>query len=98
MTVLRGEVFGRTNFSRLAGLMDPISTVGVVVAPVFAGLAFDLQGTYDGAFIVLAALSTIAALLLFGIRIPQLGESPTDDNKDGALIPSQAPGDTQGLS
>ena len=78
MTVLRGEVFGRTNFSRLAGLMDPISTVGVVVAPVLAGIAFDVQGTYDGAFLVLAGLSTIAALLLFGIRIPQLEESPAD--------------------
>ena len=80
MTVLRGEVFGRTNFSRLAGLMDPISTVGIVIAPVFAGAAFDLQGTYDGAFLVLAALSTLAALLLFGIPLEHLGgaRAPTE--------------------
>ena len=76
LTVLRAEVFGRANFSRLAGLMDPISTVGVVVAPIFAGYAFDSRGSYDGAFLVMAAASTIAALLLFGVRIRQPARVP----------------------
>lgn len=74
LTMLRGEVFGRTNFSRLAGLMDPISTVGVVIAPIFAGYAFDTQDSYQEAFLIIAAVSVIGALLLFGIRMPKGAE------------------------
>ena len=71
LTVLRSEVFGRTNFSRLAGLMDPISTVGVAAAPLYAGYYFDTHGDYEGAFLILAVLSTVSALLLMGIRLPR---------------------------
>ena len=70
MTVLRAEVFGRENFSRLAGLMDPISSVSVVISPIFAGLIYDSFGSYQSAFLVLAALNASGALLLMGIRLP----------------------------
>ena len=71
MTVLRAEVFGRENFSRLAGLMDPLSSVTVLISPIFAGLVYDSVGSYQSAFLVLAALNATGALLLIGIRIPQ---------------------------
>ncbi len=67
MTMMRGEVFGRTNFSRLAGLMDPLSTVGVVASPIFAALMYDSTGSYRTAFLVLAAIGALGAFLLFGI-------------------------------
>ena len=70
ITVLRGDVFGRANFSRLAGLMDPISSVSVVVSPIIAGWAYDTSGTYQVAFVVFAAINALGALLVFGIRIP----------------------------
>ena len=70
LTVLRGEVFGRKNFSRLAGLMDPLTTIGSVTAPLFAAYAFDTQGTYTGAFLILAAVGGFGAILLYGIRMP----------------------------
>ncbi len=67
MTVMRGEVFGRTNFSRLAGLMDPISTIGVVASPIFAALVYDSTGSYRTAFLTLAAIGATGVVLLFGI-------------------------------
>ena len=67
MTVMRGEVFGRINFSRLAGLMDPLSTVGVVASPIFAALVYDSTGSYRPAFLTLAAISALAVFLLLGI-------------------------------
>jgi OFA family oxalate/formate antiporter-like MFS transporter len=70
LTVLRGDVFGRQNFSRLSGLMDPISSITVVISPVFAGWAYDVSGTYRDAFIVLALVNALGAALIFGIRIP----------------------------
>ena len=69
MTVLRAEIFGRKNFSRLAGLMDPLSSVSVVISPIFAGLVYDSLGSYQNAFLVLAALNGSGALLLMGIRL-----------------------------
>jgi MFS family permease len=70
MTVLRAQVFGRENFSRLAGLMDPISSVSVVISPIIAGLIYDSLGSYQLAFLILAAVNASGALLLLGIRIP----------------------------
>ena len=76
LTVLRGDVFGRTNFSRLAGLMDPISSVSVMISPVFAGWAHDVSGTYQSAFLALALINALGALLVFGIRMPHFGGTP----------------------
>ena len=70
MTVLRAEVFGRENFSRLAGLMDPISSVSVFVTPLVAAFIYDTIGSYQLAFLGLAVLNASGALLLMGIRLP----------------------------
>lgn len=75
MTVLRAEVFGRENFSRLAGLMDPLSSASVVIAPIFAGFVYDSFGSYESAFLVLAALNASGALLLLGISLPDKTQS-----------------------
>ena len=70
MTVLRAEVFGRRNFSRLAGWMDPVSSVSVLISPIFAAMVYDSVGSYKWAFLVLAAVNASGALLLIGVRIP----------------------------
>jgi MFS family permease len=79
LTVLRGDVFGRENFSRLAGLMDPVSSVSVVASPVFAGWAYDVWGTYQAAFLVLALINGLGALLIFGIRGANMSTPPRSD-------------------
>jgi MFS family permease len=86
MTVLRAEVFGRKNFSRLAGLMDPVSSVSVLISPIFAGFIFDSYGSYKFAFLVLAIINASGALLLAGVKIPKregtVSETkPTTDNE-----------------
>ncbi len=77
MTLLRGEVFGRKNFSRLAGIMDPLSTIGSVTAPMFAAWVYVTYGSYESAFLVLAVVGAIGALLLFGITIPKRPKAGT---------------------
>lgn len=71
LTLLRSQVFGRKSFSRLMGLIDPITTAGSVTAPLLAGYAFDTQGSYQGAFILLAGIASFGAFLLLGIRMPK---------------------------
>ena len=85
MTVLRAEVFGRENFSRLAGLMDPISSVSVVATPLLAALVYDSLGSYQIAFLILAALNASGALLLLGIRLrPRVSSSATPAARAGS--------------
>lgn len=74
MTVIRAEVFGRRNFSRLAGWMDPVSSVSVLISPVFAGLIYDSIGSYQIAFLILAAVNASGAFLLLGVRLPRRKE------------------------
>jgi MFS family permease len=81
MTVLRAEVFGRRNFSRLAGWMDPISSVFVLISPIFAAMIYDSVGSYKWAFLVLAAVNASGALLLIGIRIPNRRNAPRGNLK-----------------
>ena len=71
MTVLRADVFGRQNFSRLAGLMDPVSSVSVLIAPILAGFIFDTTGSYKVAFLILAIVNASGAFLLLGVTVPQ---------------------------
>ena len=87
MTVLRAEVFGRKNFSRLAGLMDPVSSVSVLISPIFAGFIFDSSGSYQFAFLVLAAVNASGALLLLGIKMPKRERraSPTNSSPDSEV-------------
>ena len=86
MTLLRGQVFGRTNFSRLAGLMDPVSMGGVVLSPIFAGLVYDTLGSYRYAFLVIAALSAAGVFLLLGLRLssPQRASAQPQGNSGSA--------------
>ena len=70
ITVLRGDLFGRTNFSRLSGLMDPMSAAGAFLSPLLGGLVFDLRGSYRIAFLIIAALNVAGTVLLFWIRFP----------------------------
>ena len=79
MTVLRAEVFGRQNFSRLAGLMDPVSSLSVLIAPIFAGIIFDTSGSYQFAFLVLALVNALGALLLVGITVPNRQQQYTEN-------------------
>ena len=48
--------------------MDPMSTIGVVIAPLFAGFAYDMFGNYRLAFLTTAVLTMSGVLLLLGIK------------------------------
>ncbi len=78
ITVLRGDVFGRENFSRLAGLMDPISSVSVILSPILAGWTYDTSGSYQTAFVLLAVVNALGVLFVLGIHLPKQTRSGFD--------------------
>lgn len=66
---MRGEYFGTRAFGTILGLSGLPMAVGMTAAPYLVGLAFDIQGTYRWAFLVVAAACAAGAgLILFATR------------------------------
>ena len=75
-TAIWGEYFGRASFGKILGLSStPMSILGLI-APSFAGLIRDTQGTYTPAFLVLAAVSFLGGVLFLMAKKPVLPASP----------------------
>jgi len=72
MHALRAEYFGPRSFATILGLEAVPMSLGMMAAPVMVGWAFDVQGSYTTAFIVLAAASLFAAFLILLAKPPVL--------------------------
>jgi len=60
---IRAEYFGLRSFATLSGIMWGVSTAGIVVGPVVAGLSFDLTGSYTSAFMLFMGAYALAILI-----------------------------------
>jgi MFS family permease len=78
LPVLVCEQLGLRRYGTLLGLMNILASVGLGIGPVVAGRVFDLTRSYDGAFMVAAAVSVAAAVatLLCTAPAPALAEAP----------------------
>jgi len=70
MQAIRAEYFGRRYFGSIMGFMDLAQIFGLTVGPVFAGLMYDVTGSYRTAFIVFAATAAIGMVLMLMARRP----------------------------
>ena len=64
---LRGEYFGR-----ISGVMSFPMSMGMMATPVLVGWAFDVQGSYQFSFIVMAILCVVASLSVLFVKKPQI--------------------------
>ena len=71
MTALRGAYFGRKAFAAITGISIVPMNILLFIAPVFAGLMRDATGSYDLAFLSIAAASLSGSCLFL-----LLGEPP----------------------
>jgi sugar phosphate permease len=69
-TAIRGEYFGRASFGKILGLSTVPMNILLLVASPFAGFMRDIQGTYTFAFLVLAGLNFLGALLFLAAKKP----------------------------
>jgi len=67
---IQAEYFGRRSYATIRGLLGSVQTPGMLVGPVFAGLVYDITGSYVTAFLGFALAGLLAALLLLGVRKP----------------------------
>lgn len=77
------DYFGTKRFGTLRGLRQSMQLPAAILAPVFAGRMFDINGNYQTAFIILGMISTSGVLWLSLIRRPLWDDLPA--NKLAAL-------------
>jgi len=71
-TAIRGAYFGRKAFARITGISMVPMNVLLFASPLFAGIMFDLQGTYVVPFTVVAVVSLIGSALFLPLGAPEL--------------------------
>lgn len=59
------DFFGPRRFASIRGIMNPISVIGGVIGPVFAGWMFDISASYQLIFSLLAPVSAIGSVAIF---------------------------------
>ena len=65
---LQADYFGRYAYATIRGLLNAVQMTGMLVGPIFAGLIFDVTGSYNIAFVGFAVASALAGVLLIGLR------------------------------
>ena len=61
-TAIKGEYFGRKAFGKVLGLSMIPMTLLMMAGPLVAGKMYDVYGSYDGAFYLLAATAFIGSI------------------------------------
>ena len=90
MFSMRGRYFGRKAFATITGISISLSVIPVGAGPVVAGVVRDSSGTYNEAFLALAAITLVG-----GIAFLLMGEPPLQQPRslagDGPLeeVPSE---------
>ena len=74
-TAIRGDYFGRASYGMILGISQVPMNVLLLIAPLFAGLMRDIQGTYTTAFFVLGVLSFLGGALMLMAKKPVLGSA-----------------------
>lgn len=69
---IRGDFFGTRAFATIMGLSQTVLMIGTIIGPVFAGWVYDVSGSYQGAFLVMAGINVIAMGFLLAARKPAL--------------------------
>lgn len=64
--------FGRTHIGAIRGVAQPLTVIGPTVAPVLVGVTYDLQGSYQLAFVGIICVYFLAGLLVAVSRPPRI--------------------------
>ena len=70
--ILWAGYYGRGSLGSVFGVSRAAQVVGFAVGPLASAVVYDRTGSYQGAFLALAALAVVAAILLLAARRPQV--------------------------
>ncbi|MFC2016768.1 MFS transporter, partial [Chloroflexota bacterium] len=66
-----GDYFGRKNFATIQGIRAPVTALGVMAGPIYAGYIYDVTQSYEIVFITFMALYFLAAIVFIFARRPK---------------------------
>jgi MFS-type transporter involved in bile tolerance (Atg22 family) len=69
--VIIRNTFGIRAFGTIFGVVNLISMVTAIGAPLLAGYSFDATGSYQTAFVVFAVIFAIGGMIIFTARPPK---------------------------
>ena len=69
--ILWADYYGRQTLGSIFGVSRAAQVVGFAVGPLASAVVYDRTGAYNGAFLALAAVAVIAAILLGAARRPR---------------------------
>jgi MFS family permease len=78
VTAIRGDMFGRKSFATISGIVMPITTLGGVVGPIFAGYVFDVTLSYQLAFYAFTVTALLAAVTFLFVKAPKKSTKTED--------------------
>jgi MFS family permease len=96
------DIYGRERYGTIAGALAGFVMTATALAPIGAGLAYDLFGGYDPLFWSFSALSALAAGVVLLVR-SEAGSSAADAQEPGSAgtehppVPATPPGGPPGL-
>lgn len=70
LAIIVQDTFGIRHFGSIMGMINLATMVSFGVGPLLAGASFDLTGSYNAAFMIVAVLFAIGALALTQARVP----------------------------
>ncbi len=68
---IQGDFFGRKAFGSIQGVMHGIHTVGTILSPIFVGWIYDVQASYQFAWLVLGVTVFLSIPLVLVIKHPK---------------------------
>ena len=68
---IQGDYFGRKAFGSIQGLMQAIHMLGTILGPVFAGWVYDVQGSFQWAWLTLAIMVFLSIPMALAARAPE---------------------------
>jgi MFS family permease len=86
---LIGAAFGRYQFGRMMGLMNPLMLPIRVLGIPYAGWIFDRTGSYQIAFLTFVGLCVLSILVLAFLRLPEVEPGSDPNRASGAPIPGR---------
>lgn len=68
---IQGDYFGRRAFASLQGVILGVMILGMVIGPTIAGLIYDLQGSYQSAWLIYAAITLFTVPMILAAKKPK---------------------------
>ena len=93
---MRAEYFGPHSYGTIMGLSSLITMIGMVIGPVFAGAIYDMTGSYEIGFTLLALVAGAGSLLMLFVKRPDV--PPPAERIEAGDGTQRAPGGPQRLS